>query len=84
MRMLAPISNVPPAEYEKMYYDEFNRSCRFVCPVKLNQYMESPANPGRFTDEFLSGEWTTCGGQANGVFFPSTAVGQTQRKDQRC
>ena len=26
-RLLAPIGNVPPAEYEKMYYDEFNRSC---------------------------------------------------------
>ena len=27
-RLLAPIGNVPPAEYEKMYYDEFNRSCK--------------------------------------------------------
>ena len=26
-RLLAPIGNVPPAEYEKMYYDGFNRSC---------------------------------------------------------
>ena len=27
-RLLAPIGNVPPAEYEKMYYDGFNRSCK--------------------------------------------------------
>ena len=25
-RLLAPIGDVPPAEYEKMYYDGFNRS----------------------------------------------------------
>ena len=27
-RLLAPIGNVPPAEYEKMHYDESNRSCK--------------------------------------------------------
>ena len=27
-RLLAPIGNVPPAEYEQMYYDEVNRSCK--------------------------------------------------------
>ena len=27
-RLLAPIGNVPPAEYEKMYCDGFNRSCK--------------------------------------------------------
>ena len=27
-RLLAPIGNMPPAEYEKMYYDGFNRSCK--------------------------------------------------------
>ena len=27
-RLLAPIGNVPPAEYEQMYYDENNRSCK--------------------------------------------------------
>ena len=27
-RLLAPIDNVPLAEYEKMYYDGFNRSCK--------------------------------------------------------
>ena len=26
--LAAPSANVPPAEYEKMYYDEFNRSCK--------------------------------------------------------
>ena len=27
-RLLAPIGNVLPAEYEKMHYDGFNRSCK--------------------------------------------------------
>ena len=27
-RLLAPIGNVPPAEYEQMYYGEVNRSCK--------------------------------------------------------
>ena len=27
-RLLATIGHVPPAEYEQMYYDEINRSCR--------------------------------------------------------
>ena len=27
-RLLARIGNVPPAEYEKMYNDGFNRSCK--------------------------------------------------------
>ena len=26
-RLLAPIGNVPPAEFEQMYYNEANRSC---------------------------------------------------------
>ena len=26
-RLLTPIGNVPPVEYEQMYYDEVNRSC---------------------------------------------------------
>ena len=30
-RLLAPIGNVPPAEYEQMYYDEINRSCKEAC-----------------------------------------------------
>ena len=27
-RLLAPIGNVPPAEFEQMYYNEANRSCK--------------------------------------------------------
>ena len=27
-RLLAPIGNVPPAKYEKMYYNEIERSCK--------------------------------------------------------
>ena len=27
-RLLAPIGNVPPAEYERMYYDEYDGSCK--------------------------------------------------------
>ncbi len=27
-RLLAPLGHVPPAEYEQMYYDRYNRSCK--------------------------------------------------------
>ncbi len=27
-RLLARIGNVPPAEYEQIYYDEIDRSCK--------------------------------------------------------
>ena len=44
-RLLAPIGNVPPAEYEKMYYDGSTP----VMQSSMTQTNGSPGFPGRFS-----------------------------------